>query len=579
MINLGPGLDLPLDFATESCAIIARKGAGKTHAARVVAEDLLDAHVPVVVIDPLDVFWGLRLAKSGKKPGCNVVIFGGSHGDLPLLEAAGKQLADLVVERGISAVLVVDHLSLAAQRRFVADFGERLFERKGTQEHRTPVHLIIDEADTFCPQRVLPDQTRCVGVIDRIVRKGRTRGIGTTCITQRPAVLNKDVLTQTEVLICLQVTAPQDKAALNDWVKSNSDTHNPGEFMDSLPHLERGKAWVWSPSRLKVFQQVRIRDTRTYDSSYTPKVGEKRPEPPKLTPVDLDEIRGQIEAVVKEAEASDPKKLQAKIRELEKQLAAKPAPEIDRAQMDEVLRKFRVNVNMLWVRNIEKALVEMRISVPNMIQLALADLTRNSTNVEADPAYAADMNRAVMKSAATLRDDRNAWEKNPPRAALPAPTVALTGSLPKAERLILTALAQYPAGRTKKQVALLSGYSGNSGSFNNSLGALRSKNYIMGSYQVCMQITPDGLRALGHFEPLPTGAALLNHWCQQVGKAERAILRALASAYPDSMSKADLGKYTEYSPDSGSFNNSLGRLRTLELIERGEPKLSAELAD
>jgi hypothetical protein len=50
-----------------------------------------------------------------------------------------------------------------------------------------------------------------------------------------------------------------------------------------------------------------------------------------------------------------------------------------------------------------------------------------------------------------------------------------------AERRILTALAQYADGRSKVQVAILSGYAPNGGGFNNYLGALRSRGFIQGN--------------------------------------------------------------------------------------------------
>jgi hypothetical protein len=43
------------------------------------------------------------------------------------------------------------------------------------------------------------------------------------------------------------------------------------------------------------------------------------------------------------------------------------------------------------------------------------------------------------------------------------------GKLPAGERRILTALAQYPQGRSKAQVAVLAGYALNGGGFNNYL--------------------------------------------------------------------------------------------------------------
>jgi len=46
------------------------------------------------------------------------------------------------------------------------------------------------------------------------------------------------------------------------------------------------------------------------------------------------------------------------------------------------------------------------------------------------------------------------------------------------ERRIMTALAQYPKGRSKLQIAVLTGYAATGGGFNNYLGALRSRGLI-----------------------------------------------------------------------------------------------------
>ena len=59
-------------------------------------------------------------------------------------------------------------------------------------------------------------------------------------------------------------------------------------------------------------------------------------------------------------------------------------------------------------------------------------------------------------------------------------TSASDGKLPLAERKILTALAQYPAGRTKQQVAILTGYAVTGGGFNNALSRLRTLELIAG---------------------------------------------------------------------------------------------------
>jgi hypothetical protein len=69
-------------------------------------------------------------------------------------------------------------------------------------------------ADSLCRHRV--GRARA---IEDLVRRGRARGIGITLVTQHSAVLNKDVLTQAEVLVALRTIAPQDREAIDAWIK------------------------------------------------------------------------------------------------------------------------------------------------------------------------------------------------------------------------------------------------------------------------------------------------------------------------------------------------------------------------
>jgi uncharacterized protein len=85
------------------------------------------------------------------------------------------------------------------------------------------------------------------------------------------------------------------------------------------------------------------------------------------------------------------------------------------------------------------------------------------------------------------------------------------------------------------------------------------------------------LLALGEYEPLPSGQALIDHWRGQLGKAERAILDAVIEAYPNSLTKEEVASRANYEASGGGFNNALGKLRTLELINgRGELKATDE---
>jgi uncharacterized protein len=83
---------------------------------------------------------------------------------------------------------------------------------------------------------------------------------------------------------------------------------------------------------------------------------------------------------------------------------------------------------------------------------------------------------------------------------------------------------------------------------------------------------------LGSWEPLPAGAALIDYWRSRLGKAERSILETLTQAYPAGLRKEEVAGRAGYEAGGGGFNNALGRLRTLELVQgRGELRASSNL--
>ncbi len=155
-----------------------------------------------------------------------------------------------------------------------------------------------------------------------------------------------------------------------------------------------------------------------------------------------------------------------------------------------------------------------------------------------------------------------------PQIARPAPEApAADGErkLSKAERSILTVLAQYSEPMSLQRIAILAGYTAGTGGFNNALGALRSSGYILRGDPA--QITDAGLSALGDFEPLPQGDDLRAYWLGRLGKAERALLAVLLDIHPNTIAPDELATRAGYTPKTGGFNNALGRLRTMQLAE------------
>jgi len=130
-LQLSQDLELPEEAVTETFAILGKRGVGKTTTARVLTEELLEVGLPVLILDPTGVWWGLRTSADGKTAGYPVVIFGGDRADVPLEETAGTLIADVIVSQRISAVLDLSSLSKGATRRFSTDLLEAVSPKPG----------------------------------------------------------------------------------------------------------------------------------------------------------------------------------------------------------------------------------------------------------------------------------------------------------------------------------------------------------------------------------------------------------------------------------------------------------------
>ncbi len=287
-------LSLPLDMVSQAQAIVAQRGSGKTYTAKVLAEEFLERDLPVLIVDPLGVFWGLQSSGDGIRAGYAVPILGGFFGNRELLPSSGTDIAQWVLrsrdwtwsepteEDGVrrplhipkprSAILDISCMSGEEQRVFVTMLMKELF-----QHSQNSLHIIVDEADLFAPQKGRGKETaEMVRALEDVVRRGRVKGLGITMITQRPAVISKDVLTQVSNLVILRMMGPHDRKAIKDWIDLQASAAMGEKVLSSLGALPIGTAWFWSPGWLGILKKVRIRRQRTFDSSSTPKVGEER---------------------------------------------------------------------------------------------------------------------------------------------------------------------------------------------------------------------------------------------------------------------------------------------------------------
>lgn len=485
-LHIAKGLTLPLDAATQTFSLLAKRGVGKTHTASVMAEEFVAAQLPFVVLDPTGAWWGLRASKDDG-PGLPVVIIGGAHGDLPLEPTGGKLVADIVVDRpGFYVVDLSTTKSNAEQDRFATDFAERLYRRKQTA--REPLHLFVDEADSFVPQRPFPGQQRMLGAFEALVRRGRIYGIGVTLISQRPAVINKNVLSQTEVLVALQTTAPQDRAAIEAWAEGHGTPEQVKELMGSLASLKRGEAWIWSPSWLEAFQRVQIRDRHTFNSSATPKIGERRQEPKALATVDIEQLRKQMADTIERTKAEDPRVLLRRVAELEKQLKDRPEPKVVRTGPVKVERIEVPVIGKRAATGIVQAAKEIRkvvfkIQLTNRVlddALVVVDKRVGELQRTLDQLMniTAGGRPTVLATGTSIPARRSSQMTTPTPPQAGAGNGAGTPLRSGALRILRELAARHPAGYSRSQVGTLTGFAPSGGTFTTYLGDLKRGGYI-----------------------------------------------------------------------------------------------------
>lgn len=560
MIHIAKDFDLPLDLVTQTVAVLAKRGVGKTYTGSVMAEEMLKAGQQVVTLDPTGAWWGLR-------SGFPVVIFGGEHADVPIEAGAGEVIAQAIVGGRLSAVIDLSLFRKNESIKFVTAFLETLYRL-----NREAVHLFVDEADDICPQKIQPQEAQMVGALEDVVKRGRKKGIGCTLITQRPADLAKQVLTQCEILVAMRLTHPRDIGAIKEWVNVHADPVEAAKMITSLPSLPVGNAWFWAPGWGDIFQRVHVRRRETFDSSATPKPGEVAAKPKHLQEIDLAALGEQIKATVERAKENDPAALKRRIHQLESALQSagtRTVTKTDPAAMEAVFRAAVTKTDALWKKRFEKALLEL--SAPfSKIQAVFTEFVGEGT-----PPIAPKFVNATVDSAPRGVQGLNPGPVVHDEGRVSAPHLTLS----KAERLILAALSQYPQGRSKIQVALLTEYSHSGGGFLNAISSLRGKYLIEGGPEL-LRLTQAGAQAIGPVDPLPRGVDLLRRWQAQLGRAEREILDVLYESYPNPLSKSEVAERTssKYQPDGGGFTNSISKLRTLELIKgKREMVLSEEL--
>jgi len=121
------------------------------------------------------------------------------------------------------------------------------------KNERHPVALLCDEAHLYIPERHDSGVAEAgLKSFERIAKEGRKYGVGLTVISQRPAEVNRTVLSQCNNFVAMRLTNAEDQSVIRRLLPDTL-----GGFADLLPILDIGEALVVGdaamlPSRIRI---------------------------------------------------------------------------------------------------------------------------------------------------------------------------------------------------------------------------------------------------------------------------------------------------------------------------------------
>ncbi len=141
------------------------------------------------------------------------------------------------------------------QEVIVYKISKDLFELR-KQNKVPPFFLVVEEAHNYCPERSFGTK-KSSGILRTIASEGRKFGLGLCVISQRPARVDKSVLSQCSTQILLKVTNPNDLKAISSSVEGITSATEK-----ELQNLPVGTALITGVTDVPLFVKIRPRKTQ-----------------------------------------------------------------------------------------------------------------------------------------------------------------------------------------------------------------------------------------------------------------------------------------------------------------------------
>lgn len=219
-----------------------------------------------------------------------------------------------LVQDGRASIIDMKGVNPDLQALIVAKLCSDLFEARKLNTV-PPCMLVLEEAHNFCPEKGFGG-TVSSDILRTIASEGRKFGLGLMVVSQRPARVDKNILSQCNTQIIMKVTNPNDLQAISKGLEGISS-----EVVEDIKRLSPGVAMIVSTYiERPVLVDIRVRKSK-HGGASVPVV--KPPISPKINievPEGIDtakEIMGEQKTIEGRGKlsAKSPEKMPGKLPE------------------------------------------------------------------------------------------------------------------------------------------------------------------------------------------------------------------------------------------------------------------------
>ncbi|QLG27090.1 DUF87 domain-containing protein [Halorarum halophilum] len=249
----GTPISLPVvEILTGRGFITGKSGSGKSNTASVVIENLLSNNFPVLIVDSDGEYYGLKqefeILHAGADEEC----------DIQVSEEHASKLASLALEQNVPIILDVSgYLDEDEASAIIKETARQLFAKE--KKLKKPFLMLVEECHEYIPEGAGMDETG--KTLIKIGKRGRKHGLGIVGISQRPADVKKDFITQCDWLCWHRLTWDNDTKVVSRILGS--------EYGEAIEDMGDGEAFMmtdWAES----IRRVQFHRKETFDAGATP---------------------------------------------------------------------------------------------------------------------------------------------------------------------------------------------------------------------------------------------------------------------------------------------------------------------